>query len=95
MAEGVHHHSHKKLYIFIFFVLSFLTAVELAIPGLTSIAKFYRDSALILLALGKAFLVAYYFMHLNEETKWTRFIAAIPISAGIYGTVVILESLFR
>ncbi len=94
MSEGAHH-SHKKLYIFIFFVLTFLTAVELVIPEIKSIAKFYRDSALILLALGKAFLVAYYFMHLNEETKWTRFIAAIPISAGVYGTVLILEGMFR
>ncbi|MFG1484362.1 cytochrome C oxidase subunit IV family protein [Halobacteriovorax sp. HFRX-2_2] len=94
MAEGAHH-SHKKLYIFIFFVLTFLTVVELIIPGMTNIAKFYRDSALVLLALGKAFLVAYYFMHLNEETKWTRFVAAIPISAGVYATVLILESMFR
>ncbi len=95
MSENTHHVSHKKLYWFIFFALAFLTAVELWIPGLTSIAKIYRDSSLILLAFGKAFLVAYFFMHLNEETKWLKFIAAVPISAAIYGTVLILESMFR
>ena len=94
MSESTHH-SHKKLYIALFFALAFLTGVELAIPGLPNVAKIIKDSALIALALGKAFLVAYFFMHLNEEKGWLKFIAAIPISAGVYATVVILESMFR
>lgn len=96
MSEGNHkHHSHKKLYITIFVSLSVLTAIELMIPGLKGVAKFAKDSSLIGLALGKAFLVAYFFMHLNEEKGWLKFIAAIPISAGLYATVLILESMFR
>lgn len=94
MSETTHH-SHKKTYFIIFLALTFLTAIEIWIPNLTQIAKIYRDSSLILLAFGKAFLVAYYFMHLNEETRWLKFVAAIPISAGVYGTALIIESMFR
>lgn len=94
-AAHTHHHSHKKLYIIIFLALAILTGIELYIPGIHSISKFAKGVALISLALWKAFLVAYYFMHLNEEKGWLRFIAAIPMSAGAYAAVVILESMYR
>ena len=45
-----------------------------------------------LFCFAKAFVVAYWYMHLKEENKWLKFIAAIPISAFIYAVVVILES---
>lgn len=91
---GVEHKSHWKEYFIIFFVLAFLTAVEIVIPGLDT-KYVYKASSLIFLALGKAFIVAYYYMHLKEEKGWLKFIAAIPISAGLYGLVVILESIYR
>jgi caa(3)-type oxidase subunit IV len=94
MSETKHHHSHKKLYIIIFFALTILTAVELLIPEL-SIAYGYKASSLVGLALGKAFLVAYFYMHLNEETKWLKYIAAVPMSAFLYAAVLIAESMFR
>lgn len=94
MADSAHH-SHKKLYIVIFFALAALTGIELLIPELENATKFFKTSSLIGLAFGKAFLVAYFYMHLNEETKWLKFVATIPLSAGIYATVVILESMFR
>ena len=94
MSEGTHH-SHKKLYIVIFFALAALTGLELIIPELKNVSTFFKGSSLTLLAFGKAFLVAYFYMHLNEEKGWLKFIAAIPISAGIYATVVILESMYR
>ena len=86
--------SHRQEYFLIFLVLTFLTVVELVIPGL-QIAYFFKASSLILLALGKAFCVAWSYMHLKQETKWLRFIAIVPVSAGIYATVVVLESLYR
>lgn len=89
------HHSHKKLYIIIFFALTILTGLELVIPGLEGVSYGIKASSLVGLAFGKAFLVAYFYMHLNEETGWLKFIAAIPLSAGIYATVVILESMYR
>lgn len=88
------HKSHKKEYLIIFAVLAILTAVEIAIPELDT-TKFLKASSLTFLAVGKAFLVAYYFMHLKEETKWMKFIAAVPISAVLYATMVVCETLFR
>lgn len=93
MSE-THHHSHKKIYIIIFFALTILTGVELLIPEL-KIDYVYRASSLIGLALGKAFLVAYFYMHLNEETKWMKWIAAVPCSAFLFAAVLIVESMFR
>ncbi len=93
MSE-VHHHSHKKLYIIIFFVLTILTGVEILIPEL-EIAYYLKASSLVGLALGKAFVVAYFYMHLNEETKWLKWIAAVPCSAFLYAAVLIAESMFR
>lgn len=85
----------QKGYVYIFFVLCILTALELAIPELKNISYAIKASSLTLLAIGKAFVVAYFYMHLNHEKSWLKFIAAIPISAGIYAAVVILESLYR
>lgn len=89
------HVSHKKLYFGVFLALAVLTIIELFIPGLENVSRMNKGISLTVLALGKAFLVAYFFMHLNEETRWLKIIAAIPISAGLYATVVVLESLFR
>jgi cytochrome c oxidase subunit IV len=88
------HPSHRKEYYIVFFVLVILTALELAIPSMDA-AYAFKASSLVFLAIGKAFVVAYFYMHLNEETKWLKFIAAIPIAAALYATVVILETLYR
>lgn len=93
--DHVEHKSHKKEYIFIFVVLAVLTAIEIWVAEIPGISKFGKGSALTGLAVGKAFIVAYYYMHLKEETKWTKFIAAIPIMAGVYATVLCLEALYK
>lgn len=89
------HHSHKKTYIIIFIVLAVLTVLEIAIAEIPGISKFSKGSGLTLLAVGKAFLVAYYYMHLKEETKWMKFIAAVPIAAAVFATVLCLEAYFK
>ena len=94
MAEGAHK-SHTKEYMFIFGLLTLLTVLELFIPGMENLSTFAKGSGLTALAIGKAFLVAYFFMHLKEEKAWLKFIAAIPISAALYAVVVILESMAR
>lgn len=88
------HKNHKKEYFLVFLALAVLTIVEIVIPDL-DISSFAKGSSLTLLALGKAFLVAYFYMHLKEETKWLKFIAAVPIFAVVYATFVIVESLVR
>lgn len=86
--------SHKKQYFIIFIALAVLTAIEIAIPEYVT-DYFFKASSLTLLAIGKAFLVAYFYMHLNEETRWLKFIAAIPISAAFYAAMVLIESIAR
>lgn len=88
------HKSHTVEYVIVFVVLAALTALELMIPGLNT-AYINKAIGLIGLALGKAFVVAYFYMHLKEEGGWLKFIAAIPISAGIYAVALILESYYR
>jgi cytochrome c oxidase subunit IV len=94
-ANSHEHKSHKKEYIIIFVVLAILTILEIWAAELPQLSKFEKGSALTVLAIGKAFLVAYYYMHLKEETKWTKFIAAVPIMAGVYATVLCLEAIYK
>ena len=78
----------------IFFILTFLTVVELFIPGL-DVKYSLKAIGLIGLAIGKACIVAYFYMHLKAETKWLKIIAAIPILAGVYAVGLIMESVYR
>ena len=94
MSEVTAHKSHKKEYFMIFFFLTALTVLELIIPNMT-LSAFARGSSLTVLALGKAALVGWSYMHLKDETHWMRFVALIPISAFIYAAVVVLESIYR
>lgn len=92
--ESHQHPSHTKEYVIVFFVLTFLTILELFIPGLKTVYA-YKVIGLVGLAIGKAFIVAYFYMHLKEETRWLKFIAAVPISAALYAATLILESMYR
>ena len=95
MSEDTHvHKSHTVEYMIVFVVLSLLTGLELAIPGL-SVAYYLKAIALVGLAFGKAFVVAYFYMHLKEEKGWLKFIAALPILAVVFAVVLVLESSFR
>lgn len=94
MAEHAHQ-SHKKEYFIIFALLALFTVIELFIPEIKSWSRFAKGTGLTIVALVKAFLVAFYYMHLKEERAWIKFIAAIPISAAIYAYVVVLESMYR
>jgi caa(3)-type oxidase subunit IV len=88
------HTSHKKEYFKVFFILTALTIVELIVPAM-KVSQFAKGSSLTLLALGKACIVGWSYMHLKDETKWMRFVALVPISAFAYAAMVILESLYR
>ena len=88
------HHSHTKKYLYVFAGLAFMTILELIAAEVLS-NYILKASSLTALAIGKAFTVAYWFMHLEDEKAWLKFIAAIPISAVLYTTVLILERLYR
>ena len=92
-TEGTHK-SHFKEYMIIFGLLALLTVAEL-IAAEAGWSYWAKASSLTILAVGKAFAVAYFYMHLKEETGWLKFIATVPLSAALFAVVVILESLFR
>jgi caa(3)-type oxidase subunit IV len=94
VQDGVHH-SHKKEYFIIFVLLAVLTGLEIWVAEIDALSKMAKGSALTFLAVGKAFLVAYYYMHLKEETKWMKFIAAVPIMAAFYAFVLCLEAIYK
>ena len=88
------YHSHAKKYWLVFLLLTVLTIAEL-IAAEGNFPYSFKAISLTVLALGKAVAVAYWYMHLDEEKGWLKFIAAIPISAAIYAGVLILEVLYR
>ena len=95
MSEPTHvHKSHTVEYAIVFVALTLLTGLELAIPGL-KVEYYLKAISLVGLAFGKAFVVAYFYMHLKEEKGWLKFIAALPILAVMFAVVLILESIYR
>ena len=92
--SDVKHVSHRREYYKVFFMLTALTIIELIIPNMT-LGKFAKGSSLTVLALGKAAIVGWSYMHLKDETKWMRFVALIPLSAFFYAVFVVLESIYR
>ncbi len=93
MSEGTHK-SHTKEYMLVFLALAVFTAIELVIPEL-NISYASKAFGLTLFAFAKAFCVGYFYMHLNEEKRWLKFIAVIPVSAFLYFIVLVLESTYR
>ncbi len=93
-AEVHGYHSHKKKYFLVFILLGVLTAAEL-VAAEAGWSYTMKAVSLSVLAFAKAVAVAYWYMHLDEEKGWVKFIAAIPLSAFVYAVVVILESLYR
>lgn len=101
----------RKTYVKIFFALTILTAVEVAIPfidhkyngkyGAKEAGLFlqftprWSSSVLYLLSIVKAGLVGMYFMHLKYETKWLKFIALLPAIAGLYAIMLCGEAFYR
>lgn len=93
--EHSEHKSHKREYFIVFIALAVLTALEIWVAEIKALSTFAKGSALTLLAIGKAFLVAYSYMHLKDETKWMKFIAAVPVMAALYATVLCLEATYK
>ena len=76
MANGEHKHPN---YMTIFWWLAILTGVELGVVFITPLGKVTIGVLLCGLALGKAAMVAMYFMHLRFETRTLGMIAITPL----------------
>ena len=75
MATAEHKHPN---YMAIFWYLAILTVVEIAVIYMP-LAKFTIGVLLCALALGKATMVAMYFMHLRFETRTLGMVAITPL----------------
>jgi len=75
MATTEHKHPN---YMATFWYLAILTVVEIAVIYMP-LAKFTIGALLCALALGKATLVAMYFMHLKFETRTLGLVAVTPL----------------
>jgi caa(3)-type oxidase subunit IV len=86
---------HRRQYWFIFVWLTALTALEVGVVYLP-IARGLMISALLLLAVAKAALVGFFYMHLGHETRLMRrtvaFCMAIP---AVYAAILITEAGWR
>ena len=90
MAETGHKHPN---YMAIFWYLAILTIIELAVIYMP-LAKFTIGVLLCALALGKAALVAMYFMHLKFEAKTLGWIAVTPLAIATLLVFVLLPDGF-
>jgi len=98
-GDGEVHDDHptRRTFFTIFAILTFLTVVEVAVPEVFD-SEWNRSTKMLLLvglAVGKALLVALYFMHLKWERPWLRHIAAMPVYMGIFAVLLMIEHLFR
>ena len=90
MATAAHKHPN---YMAIFWWLAILTVVELAVVFMP-LGKVTIGTLLCALALGKAALVAAYFMHLKFETKTLTWIAFTPLAIAVLLIFVLMPDSF-
>jgi caa(3)-type oxidase subunit IV len=96
MADHAHAKtSSRKPYLVIFIVLLVLTLLEVGVATLP-MAKVTVGTLLVLMALGKAALVAFFFMHLNHERKALQYMVMLPfLFPALYAFVLIVEAGWR
>jgi cytochrome c oxidase subunit IV len=85
-------HKHPN-YMAIFWMLAVLTVIEIGVVFLP-FGKLVNGSLLTALAVGKAALVAMYFMHLKFETRTLGLIAITPLVIATLLVFVILPDSF-
>jgi len=90
MAGAGHKHPN---YMAIFWYLAVLTVLEIGVVFLP-FGKFTNGVLLCALAVGKAALVAMYFMHLRFETKTLGWIAVTPLAIATLLVFVLLPDGF-
>ncbi len=90
------HHVDRREYWIIFGVLTALTVLEVGLVYVPGIGKTLLAIGLVGLALTKAALVGFFYMHLKNETKILRWSVAVPLAApGLYAFVLMAEASWR
>lgn len=89
-------HVDRKQYWKIFVLLAVLTAIEVGVAWIPGLSKKILVTTLVALALGKAGIVGFYFMHLGHETKPMKLTVVLPFAApALYALVLISEAAWR
>jgi caa(3)-type oxidase subunit IV len=89
-------HVNRKQYLMVFAALTILTVLEVGIVYIPGIGKFYLGSALVSLALAKAWTVGWFFMHLGHETRHLKGTVVLPFAfPALYAFVLIAEAAWR
>ncbi len=95
-AAGSKPHVDRKQYLRVFLALTVLTALEVGVVYVPGIEKIYIGTALVSLALGKAWTVGWFFMHLGHETRHLKGTVVLPFAfPAIYAFVLIAEAAWR
>ncbi len=97
MAEHGHARASRKVYWVIFVVLAVLTLLEVGVaaPEL-GINRTTVGFLLVGMALSKAALVGWFYMHLNHEMKALKLTVALPFFfPALYAVVLITEAGWR
>lgn len=84
-----------KTYLKIAVVLAVITVVEVGltfVPHAQQPMKTIITFLIVALSCSKAFFVAYYYMHLNHEKKWTIWVAASPLVIIIFAVALIADT---
>jgi cytochrome c oxidase subunit IV len=85
----------KKKYIFVFFALTALTALEVAVAQVVK-NRGLMIGTLIALALVKAGMVALYYMHLGDERRGLKLAVGIPmLFPPLAAAILIIEAIAR
>ncbi len=89
-------HIDRKLYWRIFIWLFVLTVLEVGLVFVPGISKGLLILALCGLAVTKASLVGWHFMHLSHETRELQLTVAIPmLTPAFYAVVLVAEGAWR
>jgi caa(3)-type oxidase subunit IV len=89
-------HVDRKQYMMVFAALAILTALEVGVVYVPGIAQILLGSALVLLALAKAWTVGWFFMHLGHETRHLKATVVLPFAfPALYAFVLIAEAAWR
>lgn len=94
MSQKMSYQEKIKIYIRVAVILAVITVVEVGltfIPHHEQPMKTIVTLLIVSLSCSKAFFVAYYYMHLNHEHKWTKIVAASPIVILIYAAALIAD----
>ena len=89
-------HANRKQYWEVFVALTVLTVLEVGVTYIPGIGKVAAGTALCLLAVVKATMVGWFFMHLGHETRPLKLTVAIPMMVpAFYAFVLIAEAAWR